>query len=667
MGYFTLTDKALISEVNLTGASLLGEERRKMLHRRFARFVTRADSDRYHRLIGSVLQHGERATCDLSLQRADGSVFQAQLNCVCVSIAGTPPAVRLTLTDITERKRAEAELRVAATAFESQEGMLVADATTSILRVNRAFTDITGFTAAEVVGQTPRMFKSGRHDPAFYAGMWKLLARSGEWKGEIWNLHKSGRVYPAWLTVTAVRDTEGLVTHYVGTLIDITRRKSAEEDIEKLAFYDPMTRLPNRRLLLDRLQHTLASRSRNRRRGAILFIDLDDFKGLNDSLGHDAGDLLLQQVALRLLTCVRAGDTVARLGGDEFVVLLGDLSANPADAASQAELVGEKILFSLALPSLLAGHEYHSTGCIGVTLFGDQRETVDDLLKRADLAMYRAKAVGRNTLRFFDPEMQAAVTARAALEADLRRGLRDGQFVVHYQPQVDAEGRLTGAEALVRWQHPRLGLAPPAVFISLAEETGLIQPLGQCVLEAVCAQLVAWSARPDTARLTLAMNVSAREFRRPEFVSRVLEVFQRIGADPRLLMLEFTESLMVDDMEETIAKMNALKARGVRFSLDDFGTGYSSLAYLKHLPLDQLKIDRSFVRDILIGSSDAAIAYTIIALGRSLGLAVIAEGVESDAQRQLLALQGCRAFQGFHFGQPGPVGSLRLTPEASPN
>ena len=665
VGYFLLTDKALISEVNLTGATLLGRERKQLLQRRFAGFVTPADSDRFHRLLTSVLQHGERETCDVALLRGDGSAIQAQLDCVRVAAGETAPAVRLTLTDITARKLAEAELRVAATAFESQEGMLVTDAATSILRVNQAFTDITGFAAAEVVGQTPHLFKSGRHAAAFYARMWKDITQTGEWRGEIWNLHKSGRVYPAWLTITAVKDNDGAVTHYVGTLIDITQRKSAEADIEQLAFYDPMTRLPNRRLLLDRLQQALAARARSQRRGAILFIDLDDFKSLNDTLGHDAGDLLLQEVALRLLTCVRVGDTVARLGGDEFVVMLGDLSANPEEAARQAERVGEKILRALLPPSMLAGHEHHSTGCIGVTLFSDHREIVGDLLKRADLAMYRAKAVGRNTLRFFDPEMQAAVTARATMEIDLRSGMQAGQLVLHYQPQVDREGRLTGAEALVRWQHPRRGLVFPAEFIALAEETGLIQPLGQCVLERVCTQLVAWSEQPDTARLTLAMNVSAREFRRPEYISSVLEVIERIGADPTKLMLEFTESLLVDDMEETTTKMNALKARGVGFSLDDFGTGYSSLSYLKHLPLDQLKIDRSFVRDILIDSNDAAIARTIIALGQSLGLAVIAEGVESEEQRNLLADQGCQAFQGFHFGRPGPMHDFRVTAEAS--
>jgi diguanylate cyclase (GGDEF)-like protein/PAS domain S-box-containing protein len=655
VGYLTLSGEALISEVNLAGALLLGEERKKMLQRRFARFVAPEDRDRYHRLFVSLMQHDERQACELALQRRDGSVFHARLDCLRVGAGKNPPMVRITLTDITERKRAEAELRVAATAFETQEGMLVTDAGSVILRINRAFTDITGFTAAEAVGQTPRILKSNHHDAAFFAAMWENINRTGTWRGEIWNRQKSGAASPEWLTITAVKGSDGEVTHYVGTLIDITQRKAAEAKIEHLAFYDPLTQLPNRRLLLDRLQQALAACARSRRRGAILFIDLDDFKTVNDTQGHDVGDLLLQHVARRLLTCVRAHDTVARLGGDEFVVMLEDLSKNSQEAATQAEIVGEKILVGLAAPCLLAGHEHHGTGNIGVTLFSDQRDTADDLLKRADLALYQAKAAGSSTLRFFDPQMQAAVTARTALEADLRRGVREGQFVLHYQPQVDGEARMTGAEALLRWQHPRRGLVSPAEFISLAEETGLIQPLGQWVLETACTQLVAWSARPDTARLTLSMNVSAREFRHPEFVPRVLEVIDRSGADPQKLMLEFTENPLLDDMEETIAKITALKAHGTAFSLDDFGTGYSSLSYLKHLPLDQVKIDQSFVRDVLTDPSDAAIVRTIMALVQSLGLAVIAEGVETEEQRDFLARQGCHAFQGYLFGRPGPV------------
>jgi diguanylate cyclase (GGDEF)-like protein/PAS domain S-box-containing protein len=658
VGYVTLTSEGLISDVNLTGAALLGEERKKLLRRRFSRFVTSEDKDRYHHLFVSLMQHDERQACELALLRGDGSTFQAHLDCLRAVAGDKPPVARITLIDVTERNRAEVELRIAAAAFESQEGMFVADAKRVILRINQAFSAITGFTVKEAVGQTTRLLKSDRHDEIFSATMWGNVNRTGAWSGEIWNRQKNGEVSPRWLTITAVRGSDGSITHYVGTLVDITQRKADEAKIENLAFYDPLTQLPNRRLLVDRLRQALVICVRSKQLGAVLFIDLDDFKTLNDTQGHDVGDQLLHQVARRLLTCVRASDTVARLGGDEFVVMLEGLSRSSQEAATKAEAVGEKILAALAPSYLLAGHEYHGTGSVGGTLFSDHGETADELLKRADLAMYQAKAAGRNILRFFDPRMQVVVTERAVLEAELRRGLREGQFILHYQPQVDGEGRITGAEALVRWQHPRRGLVSPAEFIPLAEETGLIESLGQWVLESACAQLLAWSARAETAHLTLSMNVSAREFRHPEFVARTLAVIDRTGVDSQKLMFELTESPRPDDLEETIAKMTAVKAHGESFSLDDFGTGYSSLSYLKHLPLDQLKIDQSFVRDVLTDPNDAAFARTIMALGQSLGLAVIAEGVETVEQRDFLAHQGCRAFQGYLFGRPGPVALL---------
>ncbi len=553
-----------------------------------------------------------------------------------------------------ESQKAEVDLRVAATAFESQEGMLVTDAENVILRINRAFTDITGYTAEEVVGRTPRMLRSGRHDTAFYAAMRETIQRTGSWQGEIWNRRKNGEVYPEWLSITAVKGSAGIITHYVGTLNDISLRKAAEEEIKYLAFYDFLTRLPNRRLLLDRLQQTLAVSARSGRMGALLFVDLDNFKDLNDTLGHSQGDLLLRQAAQRFTACVREGDTVARLGGDEFVVMLEDLSENPQEAATQAEIVGEKILAALNQPYPLAGREYHCTSSIGITLFSGHQESVEELLKQADLAMYQAKAAGRNSLRFFDPGMQAAVTARAALEDDLRQGVQKDQFLLYYQPQVDGEGRLTGAEALMRWEHPQRGLVSPAEFIPAAEESGLILPLGHWVLETAGTQLATWAARAEMAHLTLAVNISARQFRHPDFVDQVLAVLDRTGADPQKLKLELTESLLLDDVEDVIAKMTALKAHGVGFSLDDFGTGYSSLSYLKRLPLDQLKIDRSFVRDVLTDPNDAAIARTIVALGQSLGLSVIAEGVETEEQRDFLASHGCLAYQGYLFGRPLP-------------
>ena len=438
--------------------------------------------------------------------------------------------------------------------------------------------------------------------------------------------------------------------------LHITQRKRAEEEIKNLAFYDPLTQLPNRRLLMDRLKQALASSVRSGQEGALLFIDLDNFKTLNDTLGHDIGDLLLQQVAQRLESCVREGDTVARLGGDEFVVMLEDLSEHDLDAAAQAETVGEKILLTLNLPYQLATHEYSSTPSIGVTLFSDHEQNQDELLKQADIAMYQAKKTGRNSLRFFNPQMQETITARASLESDLRHAIAEQkQFQLFYQAQVDSSGKLVGAEALLRWQHPERGMVSPADFIPLAEETGLILPLGNWVLTTACQQLAAWAARPETAHLTLAVNVSAKQFHLLTFAEEVLALVDYYVVPPARLKLEITESMLLCNVDDIIAKMTVLKARGINFSMDDFGTGYSSLQYLKRLPLDQLKIDQSFVRDIASDDNDKAIVRTIIAMAQGLNLNTIAEGVETLTQRQLLLDRGCTTYQGYLLGRPMPI------------
>ncbi|HLD09561.1 MAG TPA: EAL domain-containing protein, partial [Methylophilaceae bacterium] len=556
------------------------------------------------------------------------------------------------ITDITERKLVETELHVAATAFESQEGMLVTNAENVILRVNHAFTKITGYTAGEVVGQTPSLLKSDRHDADFYAAMWESIKRTGGWRGEIWNRRKNGEVHPVWLTITAVTTEDGTVTHYIATHTDITSRKAAEDEIRQLAFYDFLTQLPNRRLMIDRLQQALASGARSRRQSALLFIDLDNFKTLNDTLGHDIGDLLLQQVAQRLSTCVRKSDTVARLGGDEFVVVLVGLSENAQEAATQAETVGEKILAALNKPYQIAGHDFNSTPSIGITLSSSHLETVDDLLKRADIAMYQAKAAGRNTLRFFDPQMQAAVNARVKLEKDLRQALAENQFELYYQAQVYHNRQIISAEVLLRWAHPEHGMILPLEFIPLAEETGLILPIGQWVLETVCAQLKAWEADVNTRHLQLAVNVSPRQFRQANFVNQVHETLLRSKINPDRLELELTETLVLDNIDDAIIKMHALKEIGLHFSMDDFGTGYSSLAYLTQLPLDKLKIDKSFVHNIGVKSTDAIIVQTIIGMASNLGMEVVAEGVETEEQRKFLEQHGCPVCQGYLFSKP---------------
>jgi diguanylate cyclase (GGDEF)-like protein/PAS domain S-box-containing protein len=555
---------------------------------------------------------------------------------------------------ITERKNAEIHLRIAAAAFDAHDAIVITDANKVILQVNRAFTETTGYTAEEAVGKNPGLLKSGRHDDAFYEDMWRTIEKTGSWQGEIWDRRKNGEVYPKWLTISAVRGRDHAVTHYVAIHTDITERKAFEDKIKDLAFYDPLTRLANRHLMMDRLQQATRSRSRGKNESALLFIDMDNFKVLNDTLGHDKGDKLLQEVALRLSTHTRKIDTVARLGGDEFVVMLENLSTNSDEAAAQVKAIAEKILYVLSQPYLLSGHEYHTSASIGIALFGDQHKEIEELLKQADIAMYQAKASGRNTLRFFDPELQAALNARAELVEHLRQGIRDKHLFLYYQPQVE-NNRVIGAEALVRWRHPERGIVSPDVFISLAEETGLILPLGQQVLENACAQLTAWSALSHTAQLCVAVNVSAQQFRQSDFVDRVLSVLDRSRADPHKLKLELTEGMLIENIEDVILKMNALRSVGITFSLDDFGTGYSSLSYLKQLPLSQLKIDRSFVNDVLHDSNAATIAHTIVALGHNLGLKVIAEGVETEEQKNFLSSHGCHAFQGFLFSRPLPA------------
>ncbi|HUX63695.1 EAL domain-containing protein [Sulfuricella sp.] len=557
--------------------------------------------------------------------------------------------------DITERNRAEQELRIAATTFETQESIVVADRDTRILRVNRAFTRLTGYSAEEVIGRTPAMLKSGRQEAEFYRSLWETLTRDKYWQGELWNRRKDGVVFPAWLAITAVTDADGQVTHYVAVSSDLTLRKEADEKIHQLAFYDPLTQLPNRNLLRYRLQLALGYSTRHKSHGAILFIDLDNFKILNNTKGHNIGDLLLIEVAKRLQDCVRSGDTVARLGGDEFVVMIEELSEDAQQAAAQAQDIGEMVLASINQPFNLQGFEHHSSSSIGIRLFRGDEISMDDLLKHADTAMYQAKHAGRDTIRFFDAPMQAVLEIRAALEADLRQALPHQQLRLYYQIQVNEPGVVVGAEALLRWQHPERGLVSPMEFIPLAEETGLIVPIGKWVLQMACAQLKVWQADPLTCQLQIAVNVSARQFRHPDFVDQVLEMLEKTGVDPLKLKLELTESLMLDNITDSIDKMQALRIAGVRFSLDDFGTGQSSLTYLKRLPLDQIKIDQSFVRDIVTDPNDAAIVRTIIGMAKNLGLGIIAEGVETEQQRDFLKHNGCHAYQGYLFGKPVPI------------
>jgi diguanylate cyclase (GGDEF)-like protein/PAS domain S-box-containing protein len=522
---------------------------------------------------------------------------------------------------------------------------------------NKAFLETTGYAREEVIGHSSIELNIWEN-PADRSKLVEILHRQGVCRNFEARLRKKkGEMF--WVLMSAsVIELEGIPC-VLSISRDISDVKTAQDEIRHLAFYDPLTELPNRRLLLERLRQTVTASKRCGRQRALLFIDLDNFKSLNDTLGHAVGDLLLKEVGERLTGCVRAVDTAARVGGDEFVVILEDLGRTSEEAAARAGSVAEKILASITQPYVLAGRECRSTASMGITVFGDGNESSSAILQQADIAMYQAKAAGREAIRFFAPALQSAVNARAALEGELHQGIRNREFELWYQPQVD-RGRVVGAEALLRWNHPRRGVLLPAEFISLAEETGLIVALGNQVLEDACRQLAVWAQRRETAWLSVAVNVSPRQFRQADFADRVLAVLETTGANPRSLELEITESLLVEDMEEAIAIMNALRSRGLRLSLDDFGTGYSSLAYLKRLPLDRLKIDSSFVRDMLADAKSKAIAHAIIWLSREMNLPVLAEGVETEEQRAWLAGLGCHAYQGYLFSPPVPVEQFQL-------
>ncbi|MEB0134757.1 EAL domain-containing protein [Actimicrobium sp. CCC2.4] len=552
-----------------------------------------------------------------------------------------------------ERQEADSKLADHVSLLDkAHDAIIVRDTDQRVQFWNAGAQRLYGWSAAEARG---KVLPESLLAPSDIERIQSQLRDSGEWIGTLHQRRKDGSVVLVEGHWSMARDSNKQPKSLLAIDTDITERTANEAEIQHLAFYDSLTGLPNRLLLLDRLQQVQGNRLRSQHAGALLFIDLDNFKTLNDTLGHDMGDLLLQQVARRLSSCVRTEDTVGRLGGDEFVVMLVDLDEGPDSAASHAAVVSDKILQLLRQPYQIAGCNYHSTASIGVTLFGPDDTVVTDLLKRADMAMYQAKAAGRDTQRFFAPSMQIAVSARALLESQLRMAVSNQEFELHFQAQVRGDGKLSGVEALIRWKHPTRGLLWPVDFIGLAEESGLILPLGRWVLSAGCVQLARWQAHADTADLQLAINVSARQFRHPQFVADVVAAIAQSGVDPCHLKLEMTESVLFDDIEESSARMTELRKLGIGFSLDDFGTGYSSLSYLKILPINQLKIDQSFVRDIQTSKGDAAIARTIVSLADSFGLEVIAEGVENAGQRACLATLGCHSCQGYLFNRPMPA------------
>jgi len=669
-----LTDGKYI-DANKAFLDLLGYQREEVIGRTSMELSFWANANVQNEMVAAVRENSGIKDLETQSVRKSGEIIWVSLSGAAIEIQSVPCILGI-VRDISAAKAAEERLAAAQRAQHASELRYATAFQTSLdavninrlsdgvyLDCNQAFLNIMGYERAEVVGHSSLDLNIWA-DPRDRENLVNFLRQSSNCQGlEAQFGKKDGEVF--WGQMSAsMMEVDG-VPCILSITRDITDAKMAATEIRDLAFYDTLTRLPNRRLMWERLRQTLAAGTRSNRKGALLFIDLDNFKTLNDTLGHKMGDLLLQEVAKRLSACMRESDTVARLGGDEFVVILEDLSETAHEAAAHAKIVAEKILAAVGMPCQLADHICISTCSIGITVFGERKESIDDVLQQADIAMYQSKAAGRNTVRFFAPALQTAINTRASTEDDLRQAIGTKQFQLYYQPQIES-GVLTGAEALLRWNHPVRGFLPPGEFIPLAEESGLILLLGDWVLQTACEQIAQWAKRKETARLTVAVNISPRQLRQPEFVEQVLNVLYRTGANPKNLKLEITESMLVDEVEEVIAKMAALKFHGLSFSLDDFGTGYSSLSYLKSLPIEQLKIDRAFIRDMLADQASAAIAQSIISLSLAMGLSVIAEGVETEEQRKFLADHGCHAYQGYLFSPALPMEKFqRLLPNVS--
>ncbi len=658
-GIYGIDREGNCSFVNAAALSILGYDNGdELLGRNIHRLfrdpgADDVSSDTEHHILQSMLA-GEPTTSDDDVfWRRDGSAVPVEYRSYPIVDGGVITGAVCAFHDISERREAEAEMLLAATVFDNAvEGVVITDAATTIVAANPACERITGYTEAELLGNTPRMLRSDQHGTDYYATMWQQLNTEGHWSGEIWNRRKNGDTYPQWLSISAVRDAGGRLSNYVAVFSDISSMKQSQERLDYLAHHDPLTGLANRLVFNDRLRHGIQRATREDGKLAVLFIDLDHFKNINDTLGHHVGDELLKQVSALLKEVMRAGDTFARLGGDEFILMVEDL-----DEARMAGAVAEKILAVLDSPIFIGGAEMYLSASIGISVFPSDGDDADTLLKHADAAMYRVKHEGRSGYRFYAADMTEQAAERLRLEALLRRAIEQGQITAHYQPQVEiASGALVGAEALARWNHPQLGMVPPTRFVPVAEESGFIHELGEWMLRAGCEQLKSWDAAGLRVPV-LAVNLSAKQVQRSGFVDRVAGILADTGLDPQRLELEITESVIMH-VDDTLELMGALRKLGVRLAIDDFGTGYSSLSYLKQLPIHLLKIDRSFVRDITTDANDEAITVAIIGLARSLGLSVIAEGVETEEQAQFLANHGCHRAQGYLYGRPMDSGEF---------
>jgi diguanylate cyclase (GGDEF)-like protein/PAS domain S-box-containing protein len=685
VGYLTLDPRGRVLAINLTGAAMLGKKRSTIQGKPLVPCFTNGQSNLFFQHLRRVFQTKDKIATELVVKKNDDEHLDLRLESV---IDGNGATCRSAMIDISERKRAEnalrqahdeleqrinlrtqeitevnrslqeeiaerkkaeQRLRQAATVFENiDEGILITGADKKIIAVNKAFTDICGYDEAEVLGRDTDLLRSGRHEEAFYTDLWQTLREQGKWRGEIWNRRKNGEVFPAWQSFSAIRNGSGQISNVVSILSDISQIKQAEERLTELAHHDALTGLPNRLLFTAHLDQALERAKRHRHRIALLFLDLDRFKIINDTLGHDSGDELLKTIATRLQQCVRAEDTVARLGGDEFTVILNDITHS-----EDAGLLAEKMLQAVVQPVSIGGREIVISTSIGISIYPEDAKDSEGLIKCADAAMYRAKEHGRNNYQFYMAELTHKAFEHFSFEQGLRHALEQNEFLLHYQPQVSlSNGKIVGVEALLRWQHPELGMLFPERFIQVAEETGLIEPIGEWVLQEVCNHAKQWHTA-GLPPLRFSVNLSGRQILRTDIPTILQTAIEnaRIKPGELQLELEITESLL-QISEQAVEIFKQLKSRGVTLAIDDFGTGYSSLSHIKHLPVDTLKIDRSFVQDIPHDPDDEAIAAAIIAMGHSLKLNVIAEGAETQDQVEFLRSQGCDEVQGFLFSKP---------------
>jgi len=666
LGMGQLDPQGVWQRVNPALTQLLGLDPEHMVGRRYERFAAAHDVERFHAAFRR-LASGEAARQSLEpeLLHRNGSTIpvRASLSLVEGPEAGAQSIVAL-FEDLRPQRELDAASRLADVAFQTHESLVVTDAQANILRVNPAFEALTGYRQAEVQGRNPRLLGSGTHGPDFYAGMWQSLQQQGRWEGEVLNRAKDGRLLPVWERITAVRDAQGTVTHYVAAQLDLREAKSAQQAIDRLSRYDALTGLPNRQFFLGSLEHEVDVVGEERF-SALLFIDIDNFSQVNEALGHEFGDRLLCAVARRLSSNLDDDDELARHAADEFLLLYACRLDDRADAAEAAARRAERLLASLREPFKLDEREVTLSASIGILLIDGRERRGEAMLRSADTAMHQAKRDGRDTMRFFDESIQAQAEAAFKLAGELRQALATNALELHYQPKVDMTHRITGAEALLRWRRLDGSPIPPAEFIPVAEATGLIDELGYWVLRRACLDAV--DLRGRGCPLPLSVNVSAAQVRHDDFVARVVSTLGETGARPADLVLEITESLVIDDVESAITRLGELRGLGLRISMDDFGTGYSSLSSLKRLPLDEVKIDQAFVRGVESSASDRALIGAIAEIGRTLGLAVVAEGVESEAEAELLRKAGCTGMQGYLFGRPAPIQELigRLTERES--